>query len=154
LFSSVSAQTLSGGGRSPIVLRGRGLLLSKTQGSPIYPRGEGHLKTFSSGGEVGTLSSFLEGWVTFDQNGGPSPLSLINSKSALRRNSTRRHGCVYAEKGGVGSPFDKKQGSPQNIFKQRGGQAPPLFFWRGGSPLRTMGGAPPFRSILSAFFLI
>jgi hypothetical protein len=34
------------------------------------------------------------------------------------------------------------EGGGQNIFKRRGGQAPPLFFWRGWSPLSKMGDPP------------
>jgi hypothetical protein len=37
------------------------------------------------------------------------------------------------KKGGRVSSLPKWGGSPQNIFKWRGGQVPPLFFWRGGS---------------------
>jgi hypothetical protein len=44
---------------------------------------------------------------------------------------------------GVGSSiYLRGEGRGQNIFEKRGGQAPLLFFWRGGSPLSKMGDPP------------
>ena len=100
-----------------------------TRGSPLCLRGEGHLKLFSRRGVVGTLSSFFgRGGSPLIEMGNP-PLSRGSTGRMLSVMTPREAVPPFMQKEGGGVPtLPDRGGVVQNIFKKRGGLAPPLFF--------------------------